>query len=225
MVDLFIDCGHGGNDSGAVGNGLQEKNITLSVGLKAAKAAKRCGISVMLSRETDKTMSLSERTNKANKEGAKCLVSVHVNSAENSAAKGVETFGYNSKTTNLAKCVQDELVKVSNNGNRGVKTANFHMLRESKMRACLTELAFISNVDDAKLLRSNEDAWAEAIVKGVCKYLGKTYVAPNTSTPSGDNQLYRICVTAVTGAKNADAEVEKLIKQGFKDAYKMPVNK
>ncbi|WP_163583273.1 N-acetylmuramoyl-L-alanine amidase family protein, partial [Gracilibacillus saliphilus] len=77
MVKIFIDPGHGGSDPGATANGLKEKDLVLDISKRIKSKLKSYkGVSVRLSRTTDKTLSLSQRTNDANKWGADYLVSV-----------------------------------------------------------------------------------------------------------------------------------------------------
>lgn len=178
-MKVVFDAGHGGKDPGAVGNMLQEKDINLSVSMKAGEILKRHGVEVIYTRTTDVFLELHERTSKANSLKADALVSVHCNSATNSKARGVETFYYSGsmKGAALAKSIQDELVGTNMySANRGLKTASFHMIRASHMPAALVELAFISNVDDAKLLKDKQDEMALAIAKGVLAFLGVKYI-------------------------------------------------
>lgn len=80
MVKIFIDPGHGGTDSGAVGNGLKEKDLTLKISKKIKeKLANYENVQIKLSRESDQTLSLPQRTNMANAWGANYLISVHIN--------------------------------------------------------------------------------------------------------------------------------------------------
>jgi len=80
MVKIYIDPGHGGNDPGAVANGLREKDLTLKIGLKLRDYLSGYeNVQIRMSRTTDKTVSLSERTNDANKWGADLFVSIHIN--------------------------------------------------------------------------------------------------------------------------------------------------
>ena len=132
-----------------------------------------------MSRTTDTTLSLPARTREANQKKADVLLSIHVNSAANTSAKGYETFHYpgSSKGKALATAVHKEVIDAKiYNSNRGVKSANFHMLRESYMPAALVEFAFISNAQDRVLLTNKKDEFAEALAKGVLNYLG---VKPN----------------------------------------------
>lgn len=90
---IVIDAGHGGTDIGAVGsNGLTEKELSLLVAQKIATQLTSQGYTVYLTRDSDRTISLSDRTKLANRLHATILVSIHANAAKNSDARGVETF-------------------------------------------------------------------------------------------------------------------------------------
>ena len=187
MSKILMDYGHGGTDPGGTGNNLREKDLTLSIGKKTTKILRDHGVEVVETRTTDKTVSLKERTNLANKEKVDALVSLHINAFTVITANGVETFSYPGSTkgsANLSKAIQDELVSSKLfKTNRGTKTANFHMLRESNMTAALTELGFITNKDDAQVLKTKEDELALALAKGILNYLGIKY--KGTSNVSG----------------------------------------
>lgn len=183
MTKVFVDPGHGGRDPGATGHGLKEKDITLAVSLKVGDILERHGIEVIYSRTTDVYVSLADRTNMANRSKAKIFVSIHVNSATNTSARGIETFSHptSSQGAKLSKSIQDRLVesKIFSH-DRGTKTANFHVLRASSMPASLTELGFIVNYQDAQLLKNRQDEMALAIAKGVLDYLGVPFQDGNT---------------------------------------------
>lgn len=143
-------------------------------------------------------MSLSERAAVANKAGADAFVSVHCNSATNAAAKGTETYAFSkqSKGYPLAKVVHQELIAVTSTVDRGVKTANFAVLRETAMAAALVELGFISNVEEERLLQnvSWQKKAAEAIAKGIVQYCGLVWV------PAAEpEQKYNLKVIAADG--------------------------
>lgn len=181
---VMLDAGHGGNDPGATGGGLREKDINLYVSLKVRDILEKAGVTVFMSRTTDTTLSLPARTKEANQKKADILLSIHVNAAANASAKGYETFHYpgSSKGKALATAVHKEVIDAKiYNSNRGVKTANFHMLRESHMPAALVEFAFISNAQDRVLLMNKKDEFAEALARGVLNYLG---VKPNEVAPT-----------------------------------------
>ena len=175
-MKILLDPGHGGRDSGATGGGLQEKDINLSVAQKLGVLLGRAGHRVNYSRGTDVYLSLDARAKMANDWGADLFISIHVNSATNAAARGIETFHYPGAKVGkeLAVLVQNQLIALGlytvPAHNRGVKEANFAVLRLTKMPAVLTELGFISNFDDVKLLASNQDRYAEAIYRGIDRY-------------------------------------------------------
>lgn len=183
MKKVFIDPGHGGKDPGATGNGIKEKDITLSVSLKVGNILKRHNLEVFYSRTKDEFIDLSERATMANNKGTDVFVSIHCNSFSNSQAQGLETFSYpNSKNgTALSKCIQDSLLKDRlYTKNRGLKTANFAVLRETKMTAALIEMAFISNKEDSEILKQKQNELAESVARGILNFLGIKYKAKVT---------------------------------------------
>lgn len=90
---IVLDPGHGGWDPGAIGQGgLHEKDVTLDVARRVAPVLAREGLTVLLTREDDRYVTLEERTARANAFGADLFVSVHCNAAENRVRHGVETY-------------------------------------------------------------------------------------------------------------------------------------
>ncbi len=94
MAKIYLDPGHGGTDPGAQGNGLQEKNVTLAIALKVRDILNRDyeGHTIRMSRSSDVTVSLPQRTNDANSWGADYFVSIHINAG---GGTGYEDFIYN----------------------------------------------------------------------------------------------------------------------------------
>ncbi|KNF10048.1 N-acetylmuramoyl-L-alanine amidase [Gottschalkia purinilytica] len=218
MAKVFLDAGHGGKDPGAVGQGLQEKDIALSVTLKIGQVLKDHGVSVYYARTTDVFLELSDRARMANNLNTDLFISIHCN-AFNGSAKGVETYSYPGSTTGarLASSIQNSIIadKVYTL-NRGTKTANFAVLRETNMNAALVETAFIDNAEDANILRNRQDDLAKAISKGILSYLG----IPYKETPS---KLYRVQVGAYSVRANADNLVNELKSKGY-DAFVVLIN-
>ena len=191
MAKVFLDAGHGGHDPGAVGNGLQEKNIALSVTLKIGEILKNHGVSVSYARTTDVFLELADRATKANNLGADIFVSIHCNSFSDPSAKGVETYSYPGSTTGakLSKNIQDSIIESKvYTANRGTKTANFAVLRLTNMPAALVELAFISNTQDAEILRNRQDELAIAVAKGILNYLNIEYKEEDNMSNTDTNK-------------------------------------
>src|SRR5699024_7095378 len=138
MEKIFIDPGHGGNDPGATANRLYEKDLTLQIAqkIRAYLLNNYQDISVNLSRETDQTLSLSDRTDQANKWNANLYLSIHINAG---GGQGFESyifsgnFANKSRTKSLRSAIHDAIIDEVNWLDRGKKEANFHVLRESKM--------------------------------------------------------------------------------------------
>ncbi|CEQ01745.1 sporulation-specific N-acetylmuramoyl-L-alanine amidase CwlC [[Clostridium] sordellii] len=193
MKKVYIDAGHGGNDSGAVGiNNAFEKNITLSVAKKVEVLLKKQNIEVRMSRSSDITRSLSFRSQDANAWKANCFISIHCNSAA-SMASGLETFCYKFKYRQLADNIHNQLLADKlYTKNRGVKEGNHHVTRETNMSACLIELGFINHPDDLKLMLNKQDEFAISIAKGICKHLGVKYVDNKPQVTEGVNTVYYI---------------------------------
>ncbi|WP_339295493.1 N-acetylmuramoyl-L-alanine amidase [Paenibacillus sp. FSL W7-1279] len=180
MKKVWIDAGHGGKDSGATGNGLQEKDVVLAVSLavKNRLEAEYGDVQVLLSRSSDVFLELDERTRKANAAGADILVSIHCNAG--GGAGGFESYRYTSASSGSVKLQNVMHTEVMNAIksfgviDRGQKAANLHMVRESKMPAVLTENLFIDVAADAAKLKRQDviDSIVIGHVNGIAKYLG-----------------------------------------------------
>lgn len=214
MKKIFIDPGHGGSDPGAVGNGLQEKDLTLNIALKLRDLLREnyTGHSIKMSRTRDRTVSLPERTNIANTWGADYLLSIHINAGGGS---GFESFIYNgsfrnkARTKELGSKIHREIMQGLDFRDRGEKEANFHMLRESRMPAILTDSGFIDHVEDAKKLKS--DTFLRAIAKGHARGLAKALNLKGKSI-----ELYfRVVTGSFKYQINANKRVRELRSVGF----------
>src|SRR5690606_29502438 len=225
MVKIFIDPGHGGNDPGAVANGLKEKDLTLKIAkyMRDYLLANFSGVSVRMSRETDKTVSLSARTNDANKWGADAFISIHINAGGGTGFESYVYPGVGKATKDLQNAIHGEVMKAfSGFRDRGKKQANFHVLRETKMSAVLTENGFIDTKKDADFLKSeaNLRKIGEAHAIGVAKYFGlkaksKSQPTPQPKPAPKKNVFYRVVTGSFQDRKNAEKRVAELKKAGF----------
>jgi len=143
--------------------------------------------------------------------------------------RGTETYMASNASTNsknAAKYINDEIYNTfkkfdSNAKNRGVKTSDFTVIYKSNMPAILVEYGFYSNKEDLKILKNNVDDLVEATVRGICKYFGIDYKEPDTSVNSSNTETnisYRVVVGSFSNRNNADAQVERLKKDGY-DAF------
>lgn len=230
---IYLDAGHGGKDTGALGNGIKEKDIVLDIIKRINEGLKAFDVKTLLTRTTDIFLSLDERTEKANKANADLFLSVHVNSATSTAAAGFESYIYpnsNAATIALQNVMHQEIYRaISGSGNiedRGKKQANYAVLRQSKMKAILTENLFISNAANAALLKKDDfrQNVAEGHINGLEKYLGLKRLerppeAPKETAPSG-SKLWIVQVGAFEEKANAEALAKDLTKNGYRPLIK-----
>ena len=181
-IILVIDAGHGGKDSGAIGNGKYEKNMTLAI-VKAAKAYfdKDSRFEVHYTRVSDTYPTLDGRCELANEVNADLFISCHINSA-GSTARGTETLynkDRNSKTKKggitsyqLASMMQTYALKATGFTNRGlVNRTGLRVLRKTNMPAVIIEYGFISNKTECAKMNANLSRYGKYIYKGVVKLM------------------------------------------------------
>src|SRR5699024_8938468 len=142
---VFLDAGHGGSDPGASGNGLKEKDLTLDITNRVKKLLEDNGFIVKMSRTSDKTTKIEERTNAANKSGADSLVSIHIYSEDENRIERQNTSNapIPKESIFFALCLLDEMTIETKERDRGVKVGNFHVNRASEMPSSLVEMGFI----------------------------------------------------------------------------------
>jgi len=215
---LYLDPGHGGSDSGAQGNGLMEKNITLDIALKIRSilTSQYEDVQVKMSRTEDTTKSLNQRTNEANAWGAHFYLSIHCN-AFNGSARGYEDYIHSSlsdssTTAKYQDIIHAEVLKVNQLQDRGKKRANFYVLRESVMPALLTENGFIDHAQDAELMK--QSSWRQNVAQGHVNGLAKAFnlkrkqqVVPGT--------VYKVIAGSFRSRENADERVTFLRSKGI----------
>ncbi|MGE8203977.1 N-acetylmuramoyl-L-alanine amidase [Heyndrickxia sp. NPDC080065] len=175
MFKLFLDPGHGGTDSGAVGNGIMEKNITLQIALKIRDilSAEYSDVSILMSRTADTFPSLSDRTNAANSWGADYFLSIHINAGGGTGFESYVYPGVGAPTTTYQSTIHSEVMKLNQLTDRGKKQSDLHVLRESNMPALLTENGFIDNGNDAAKMQSA--TWIENVARGHVNGLASTF--------------------------------------------------
>lgn len=173
-VRLCFDYGHGGEDSGASYKGRKESDDVLNLGMAIAAEVRRFGIIVNETRTSDSNVSLKERSNFENRNTYDYFISFHRNAYMPEKAKGVETYTYLNaevKSKGLAENIQSNLVALGF-VNRGVKAANFHVLRETKAPAVLIEIGFIDNTEDNNLYNKKRNQIIKVIAKAILAKVG-----------------------------------------------------
>jgi|GEM_PF-1486974 len=185
---VFIDPGHGtlrsGNDTdpGAIGpSGLTEREVNINISLELGEILLNKGYSVVFARENVTSLANDERGQAASMCGG-VFVSVHANAHPNRDIMGTETFYPGTRngasqehiatSKDLATEIQNELITSLQRPDRGVKQANFAVLRNSQIPAALTEVAFLSNPEEEELLKQEDfqKEAARAIAEGIHNY-------------------------------------------------------
>lgn len=169
---IVLDAGHGGSDPGASGNGLIEKNLTLSMLNKARALFDSDGtIKCYATRTTDTYPSFNDRTDLGNEVGD-AFISIHINAAANTSAAGTETYslyandqGNGLTSYGLASEVLKNLLSQLGTKDRKVKSENWIVLRQSKIPASLIEIGFITNSGDAAIMGS--DAGQQKVAQAI----------------------------------------------------------
>lgn len=184
---IVIDPGHGGSDSGAVGvNGTPEKSIVLRVAKKMVELHGQIyseSFELYLSRYSDTLISLRDRTRLANALKCDVLISIHCNQAPRSTAQGIEVYitegkgKFERESLDLAMGLSQNLNRHLGFKNRGVKRANFQVLRETRevCPSILIELGFLSNKEEAghAVKESSISAYALVILETLIKYFNE----------------------------------------------------
>jgi len=176
-MKIVIDPGHSGPvEPGACAAGVRECDVVLAIAKLLTNQLDEQGYEVLLTRTGDiATDDLAFRAELANVSGADVFVSIHANSAESPAAHGTEVYYYpgSLRGARLATYLQVRLVAELSTTDRGVKEANFQVLRETDCPAVLVEVAFISNEAERSLLTGyvGQLAAAVAIATGLADYV------------------------------------------------------
>ena len=185
-IRIFIDQGHnptGYHNTGAVGNGLHEEDITYQVGTYLAQMLNNDPrFEARLSRPTPTTVlgttnasSLAERVNMANSWPADYFISIHGNSNPNPAINGTEIYLYSLGTQAqwLAEQIMSGITRAVGTRNNGIRlNPSLYVLRRTQMPSLLIELGYLTNTGDAQKLRDNQYQFAQGIYNGIMRYFG-----------------------------------------------------
>ncbi|WP_225231099.1 N-acetylmuramoyl-L-alanine amidase [Solibacillus faecavium] len=178
---IVLDPGHGGKDPGAVKKNAREKEIVLKVANLVKQKLEKDGATVKMTRIGDTFPSLEERVKYAKNENGEIFISLHANAASKETAKGTETFYSVTSNANekedfaLATAINNEIVKNAKMYNRGVKRADYVVIKGQVMPAVLVELGFLTNSEDYNKLVSDDyiEIFAQSIYNGIVEYYTK----------------------------------------------------
>lgn len=223
-MTICLDPGHGGSDSGATAFGAKESDLTLKIAQYCKEELSKYDVNVVMTRTTDMRLSeeaamdLKNRVEVAKKAGASYFISIHINSAANSAAKGAEVYYPNtsgnknlsSNGQNLAKAIQSQLALLGLY-DRGIKIRNYtdgttssnpnssdqdyygviRYAKQANITGLIVEHCFISNKDEFdKYLGSNAKLQQLGIAdaKGIVSALGLQAKNADIDTLAAENR-------------------------------------
>ena len=191
-ITIVLDAGHGGEDGGAQGNGLSEKDLNLDITLRVATLLRKQGVNVVLTRETDvllydknsdyegkkKYQDVRKRLEIANSCENPVLVSIHMNYFSQTKYSGLQVWysKNDSRSKILANLIQSNIKStLQENNTRAIKesTSSIFLLHNATFPAVLIECGFLSNPDEARSLgdANYRQTLANVIFKSIMDYI------------------------------------------------------
>ncbi len=197
MTIIVLDPGHGGSDPGAVRYGLQEKDLNLDIAGRTREALRPYAVDVYMTRDTDIDLELAPRADLANRLGADYFLSIHINAG---GGTGFESYVHiNASAGSLA--LRDVIHRkvggfYSTSGfrDRGQKSADFAVLRLTRMPSLLLENLFIDMAGDA--IKLADPVFRQQIARAIAEGLIMAFRLTPAPVPAGkhlaDGQLKEI---------------------------------
>ncbi len=214
MPKVFLGVGHGGTDSGAIGNGFKEKDLNLSIALACNDVLVSHGVTVMMSRTTDEDDSIAEEIRECNNFKPDLAVDIHNNAGGGDGAECFYHYG-GGKGKVVAENILIEIVRVGQNS-RGAKVRTnekgkdyYAFIRETTAPAIIVECAFVDNPKDVQVIDTLQEQIliGNAIARGILRVFGIPY--------KNENALYKVQVGAFNNKNNAIILQNKLKSKGY----------
>lgn len=170
---VILDPGHGGHDRGAAIGYVFEKHLALDTARRVEQLLRAQGLKVVMTRSSDVFIPLQGRSSKGNSTRNAIFVSIHYNYSRGGSGHGLETFWCHNDSHPLAGYIQAYLIQQTRMTNRGVKHANFHVIRQTTRNpAVLVECGFVSNSSERAGMMAGQyrERIAEGIAKGIIAF-------------------------------------------------------
>lgn len=177
---VTIDPGHGGNDPGTIGSaGSYEKTVTLAIASKVSSLLEKSGMDVQMTRSRDESLMLWPRVDMGDEFKSDAFVSIHMNSAPSRSTQGIETYYFTPESIPLARSIHRKLVAQLGQPDRGIRRANFVVVKYSRMPAVLVEVGYLSNPREESMLNNADyqQKAAEAIKVGIQDFFKSRTIA------------------------------------------------
>ena len=216
-MKIMLDAGHGYSTPGKRSfNGMREYEFNRKVAAFAKELLEGFeNVTVHFAHLDERDVPLLERTDAANRIHVNAYISIHGNASGTAwnEANGIETYVYITKpkeALELAQKIQTHLAEKTGLRNRGVKTADFHVLRETNMTAVLAECGFYTNKHEEALMKTAafQKTCAEAMVQGIAEQF-------HLLKKQAVQTLFKVQAGSFSDRKNADELVLVLKAKGF----------
>ncbi|WP_213997260.1 N-acetylmuramoyl-L-alanine amidase [Tepidanaerobacter syntrophicus] len=227
-MKICIDPGHGIETAGkrSFDGSLLEYEFNFDVAHRLKKYLELAGIKVVMTRDDEHDVSLAERCRIANAAKADIFISIHANAFGTTwnGARGWEAYVWKkgAQAEKIAEAIRSESMPLLGLIDRGVKEADFYVLKNTTMPAVLIEHGFYTNKEECALLKTSNfrEKCAVADAKGILKCAGKKFVESPKPISKADaiapeGKLYKVQVGAFKDKDNAQAMLDKLKKAGF----------
>jgi N-acetylmuramoyl-L-alanine amidase len=172
---VAVDAGHGGDNNGASGikTKILEKDYTLLIAKELEKELVDKGASVFMTRTKDESIGMIERTEILKNEDPSILISIHLNSSVRDSIRGVSTYYRYIGFRPLTRYIQESMLKLGLDDFGNIGSFNFALSGPTDYPNCLVEVAFLSNIEDEKLILDPEfrKGVARQIVEGIKEWL------------------------------------------------------
>lgn len=194
---VVIDAGHGGHDSGARSrSGVLEKDVALDVAVRLEEKLRSAGFHTVMTRRDDRFIPLNRRARISNAQRNAIFISIHFNHTRARAIRGVETYVHHRVARGIADDIESSVSTMTDA--RGVKQADFRVLRLARYPAVLVECGYLSNAGEAR--RANSAAYRDLLAGHIAdalvtKRFGKApaaetaKVASRPATAPGPGQM------------------------------------
>ena len=181
---VVIDAGHGGYDSGATTRYAgREKDLALDVALRVKTKLEAAGFDTVMTRKSDVFVPLDKRVSISNRQSNSIFVSIHFNYAPNAGIRGSEVYYKSRCSVRTANNILTQIAAIPGFNNRGVRTANFRVLKKNRFPAVLVECGYLTNPSEGRRCSNGAalEALAEAITRGIIfqRHGGASMVAAN----------------------------------------------
>ena len=179
---VVIDAGHGGHDNGASTRySGSEKDATLDVAMRLQPKIRAAGFRTVMTRADDTFIPLDTRARISNRQGNAVFVSIHFNYSPSSHIRGTEVY-YNSRcSAEIARNILNQVSAIPGASSRGIRTANFCVLRKNEYPAVLVECGYLTNPYEGRRCGGGEfrEQVAQAITRGLMiqRYGGDSMMA------------------------------------------------